>query len=212
MSGIDERFATEPWPSLDSMAIAVAAEFGSPDPRAVGRALDRLGASLRWAQGLAPGEQVRACVGMLIHCEQLVPSREMTPETLMIDRVVAGEPGHPVMLALIESEAARRAGIPLAPIECGGRYMLGHKGTDPPCVADPCPVRAPMPEDLPPGCWQCAHQVAFTLLTLISESYSLRGDIAQAIHASELRGRLPVCAALSGRVSREVKGLRARLN
>src|SRR5688572_9317000 len=109
MSGLDARFATEPWPTLDSMAIAVAAEFGSPDPRAVGRALDRLGASLRWAQGLAPVEQVRACVGMLIHCEQLVPSRQITPQTLMIDRVLAGEPGHPVMLAVIESEAARRA-------------------------------------------------------------------------------------------------------
>ena len=212
MTAFDGTFAAQPWPALDAMAVAVAAEFGEPDPYAVATALDRLGHSLFWARGLSAEEQARACVGMLIHSEGLEPAREITPEAFMIDRVLAGGPGHPVILAVIESEAARRAGIPLAPIAFGTRYMLGHRQTDPPCVVDPCPLRAAMPDDLPPGCWQCAHQVAFTLLTMISDAYSLRGDLERAIHAAELRGRLPVCAALSGRVARDVKSLRARLN
>jgi hypothetical protein len=59
---------------------------------------------------------------------------------------------------------------------------------------------------------RCGHQVAFATLAQIVERATRGGDLAVALHATELRLRLPLAAPLRARVEAEKAGLQASLN
>lgn len=197
-------------PPLDTLLLAAAAEFRPVEVRRTRAALDRLAARLhaRANPEADPIAHANAVVDLLVS-ERLRTARRASPENAMLDRVAVRGEGHPALLSVLCVEAGRRAGLPLAPIGTPDRVLVGVNRGDRPLIVDPgegrgCP---------PPGiAWQCAHEVAFVVLSELARLSAMCGRLGDAIRGAELRGRLPVADALRRRIEFEAGALRAQLN
>jgi regulator of sirC expression with transglutaminase-like and TPR domain len=132
----------------------------------------------------------------------------------MLDLVLERRTGLPILLSVVYVEAARRAGIALAGVGLPGHFVVGHFGAEPPILLDPFSRgRISTGEARVAGVrpWG-AHEIALRMLNNLIGSYAVRGDLAHAIHASELRLALPVDDTVRAALRAEVKALRARLN
>jgi Transglutaminase-like superfamily len=169
--------------------------------------LDRLAAHADGIAKLEPMQRAQALVDLLAKRERFACDRERDPSSLLLDRVVEGRRGHPLALAVVYAAVARRAGVELNPIE--SVCMLGNPSADPPLAIDPAPRSRPPPR---PARWLCPHIVALMLINAIGTRYLMRGDLARAIRAAELRLRLPLAGDARDRHAKDLASLRALLN
>jgi regulator of sirC expression with transglutaminase-like and TPR domain len=213
------ELAAAPDPSLDRLALALAAEFRAVDERAALAQLDVLGAELRDAAAAAPAgpeAQTGVCAAVLgsDHGFRGDEERYDHPDNSMLDVVLARRRGLPILLSVVYVEVARRAGIPLAGVGLAGHFVVGHFGADPPLLIDPFAGGRPVEERAPVGAvrpWT-ATEIALRMLNNLVASYRRRGDLAAAIRAADLRLALPSEPPLRDAVQAEARALRARLN
>jgi hypothetical protein len=101
--------AAAPDPPLDELLLALAAEFHDVDTaRALGR-LDRLAARV---DPLALGARAElAALVDVLDCFSEMPADGRDPSELMLDQVLEHRRGASLMLGVVRSEVARRAGI-----------------------------------------------------------------------------------------------------
>jgi regulator of sirC expression with transglutaminase-like and TPR domain len=203
-------------PSLDQLALALAAEFREVDADAALAELDRLGAELAPAAGSGCVAQVEAVRELLGGRHGFAGDREEYdhPDNSMLDLVLERRRGLPIGLSVVYVEVSRRAGIALAGVGLPGHYVVGHFGQDPPLLLDPfnrgAPVEAAASEvDL--RAWR-PHETALRMLNNLVGSYQRRADLARAIRAAEMRLELPVGAGERDVLAAELLSLRARLN
>lgn len=136
------------------------------------------------------------------------------PEGFLLDTVIAARRGHPVVLAVVVQEVARRAGIPLAVLGSGDLCVVGDVRGDPAVLVDVTgrsawPQPSSPPQLLRP---RCAHEIALVVVSRLVAAYRLRGDLERAIRAAELRLELPFGEPLRQHLGRERDHLRANLN
>ena len=165
---------------------------------------------------LSPVEQCTACSLLLGSTAGLRPARDFEPAAFMVDRVLDRREGPPLALALVYSEVARKAGIPLWPASDGARFLVGYVGVALPLVLDPCAAGRrlavdELPDDLR---WLCPHEVGFELLDRMRDAFELRGDVAAALRAVDaaLAVTLPTAGPLRERLERDRARVLARLN
>ena len=197
-------------PGLADLVLAVGAEFREVDRAGALHALERLAATLAGAGAARPVHQCEALSALLADAFEL---GEDGPESLMLDHVLERGAGHPALLAVVWSEVAQRAGVPVAPVGGPGLLLVAHLEADPPLVLDPArggvrvdPGRAPVRLRR-----RCSHEVAFTVLDELMDLYALDDDMRRATRAAELRLALPVGGRALDWVRREAEALRARL-
>jgi Transglutaminase-like superfamily len=206
-----------PTPGLDDLAFSLSREFGSTDLRPACDTLEELACELMTAAFLSPVEQCAACTLLLGSTAMLRPARDFEPAAFMVDRVLERREGHPLALALVYSEVARKAGIPLWPASDGDRFLVAYTGAEAlPLVLDPCTSGRrlgldELPDELR---WLCPHEVGFDLVDLLREAFELRGDVAAALRAVELAlaVTLPTAEPLRERLERDRARVLARLN
>jgi hypothetical protein len=206
-----------PTPGLDDLAFSLSREFGTADLRPACDALEELACELMAAAFLSPVEQCTACSLLLGSTAGLRPARDFEPGAFMVDRVLDRREGHPLALALVYSEVARKAGIPLWPASDGDRFLVAYTGAEAfPLVLDPCASGRrlgldELPDELR---WLCPHEVGFDLVDLLREAFELRGDLAAALRAVELAlaVTLPTAEPLRERLERDRARVLARLN
>jgi hypothetical protein len=206
-----------PTPGLDDLAFSLSREFGSADLRPACDTLEGLACELMTAAFLSPVEQCTACSLLLGSTGALRPARDFEPGAFMVDRVLDRREGHALTLALVYSEVARKAGIPLWPASDGERFLVAYTGAEAlPLVLDPCATGRrlgldELPDELR---WLCPHEVGFDLVDLLREAFELRGDVAAALRAVELAlaVTLPTAEPLRERLERDRARLLARLN
>jgi Transglutaminase-like superfamily len=206
-----------PTPGLDDLAFSLSREFGSTDLRPACDALEELACELMAAAFLSPVEQCAACSLLLGSNAALTPARDFEPAAFMVDRVLERREGHPLALALVYSEVARKAGIPLWPASDGERFLVAYTGAEAlPLVLDPSASGRrlgldELPDELR---WLCPHEVGFDLVDLLREAFELRGDVASALRAVELAlaVTLPTAEPLRERLERDRARVLARLN
>lgn len=214
------ELAAAPDPPLDALALALAAEFRDVDATEAVAELDDLGAQLTDAAARTPkgplGE-AQACAGLLGATHGFAGDAEHYdhPDNSMLDLVLAGRRGLPILLSVVYVEVARRATIPLAGVGLPGHFVVGHFGVAPPLLLDPfagggiVEDHVGPPELLRP--WS-AHEIALRMLNNLVSAYERRADLGAAIHAAELRLGLPVQPPLRADLEIELRALRARLN
>ena len=162
-----------------------------------------------------PPEQCALSALLLAGARRLRLASSFEPEGLLVDRVLERREGHPLALALVYSEAARKAGIPLLPAGDGERFLVAHADADEePLVLDPAAggrrLSAPeIPEALK---WLCPHEVGFQLLDRLREAFELSGDLESAGRAVEIGLALPVAGDPRRRLELDRVRLLARLN
>jgi hypothetical protein len=95
------------------LALALTAEFAPLRGERAQLALDELAVWLLSARHDTPCDQLRAVADLVqAHLEALVLDAAI--DDLLLDRVVIGGAGHPLLLAVACAEAGRRAALPLA--------------------------------------------------------------------------------------------------
>ncbi len=102
--------ARSPEPALDDLLLAMAAEFRPVDRRLAHDRLDDLSRCLFGLDRLDPAGQAGCVAHALRHELALRPGDPRDPEGMFLDRVLERRAGHPLVLAAIAVELARRAG------------------------------------------------------------------------------------------------------
>src|ERR1700754_3954536 len=93
-----------------SLASALSAEFGPVWAERADDALDELAARLPGPRGAPPEDQLRATAAIVgARLGALTPDSAI--QHLLLDRVVVGRAGHPLLVAVASVEAGRRAGL-----------------------------------------------------------------------------------------------------
>ena len=195
-----------------NLALALAAEFVPVRPARSDRALDDLAAWLAGARDGDPVGQLHALARLAgAHLEAVVLSTAI--DDLLFNRVAPDGAGHPLLLAVASSEAARRAGLPVGILAGADGAFVAHRELAEPLLVDPargalCDARTLRS----PVSWQCCHQVAARILNRIGERAERLGHLCWALRAAELRLALPFEAPTRERLEADLRRLRARLN
>jgi regulator of sirC expression with transglutaminase-like and TPR domain len=213
------ELARRPDAGMDELALAMAAEFRAVDAEAALAELDALGGELRGLVSRGDGSmewEIAACVELLGGRHGFAGDRERydDPQNSMIDVVLSRRRGLPIVLSVVYTEVARRAGVPLAGVGLPGHYVVGHFGAEPPVLIDPFaggePVEVRHPDPLVRA-WT-PHETAMRMLNNLVGSFQRRGDIGAAIRAAELRMALPAEKRLAESLRADLRAMQARLN
>lgn len=213
------ELADDPDPGMDLLALALAAEFRVVDSQAAIAQLDVLGEDL--ARVVSPTEGPPEA--LLAACGQEIGQRQGfsgdrerydDPDNSMLDIVLRRRRGLPILLSIVYTEVARRAGIALAGVGLSGHFVVGLLGSDSPALIDPFNgggrIDAPVSE-VPVRPWH-PHEIAWRMLNNLVASYQRRGDLTAAIRAAEMRLLLPPAQSQRDVMSTELRALQARLN
>ena len=194
------------------LALSLAAEFAPVRPARAEGALEELAAWLVGARHDDPADQLEALADLAgAHLEAVVLTSAI--DDLLLDRVVAGGAGHPLLLAIACAEAARRAGLPMGIVAGADGAFVAHRELPEPVLVDPARGGLRDARTLQaPVSWQCCHQVAARILNRIGERAERVGQVCWALRAAELRLALPFEAPTRERLEADLRRVRARLN
>ena len=195
-----------------NLALALAAEFVPVRPARSDRALDELAVSLVGARDGDPVGQLHALAQLAgAHLEAVVLSTAI--DDLLFNRVAPDGAGHPLLLAVACSEAARRAGLPVGIVAGADGAFVAHRELAEPLLVDAARGALRDARTLrSPVSWQCCHQVAARILNRIGERAERVGHLCWALRAAELRLALPFEAPTRERLEADLRRIRARLN
>jgi hypothetical protein len=195
-----------------SLALSLTAEFAPLRAERAELALDELAAWLGGARHDGPEGQLHAAADMLgAHLEAL--ALDCAIDDLLLDRVVIGGAGHPLLLAVASVEAGRRAGLALGVVAGVDGAFVAHQRLAEPLLVDAATGRVLDARSLPaPVAWQCSHQVVARILNRIGERAERLGHVAWALRAAELRLALPFEGSTRERLEADLRRVRARLN
>jgi hypothetical protein len=180
------RVARQPRPGLDELLLALAAQFRPVDAR---YALERLDDYSRRLFGLG-AQHADAQAGCVLHAVRhelgMRPTDLADPESLLLDRVLERRRGHPLLLAAVAVELARRAGVPATVCSSPARWFAVFAepaGSHLALVDLGGGVAAPDRRVLQR---HCAHEVAIGVLEGLRQSYDACVRPSEAARAAEL--------------------------
>jgi regulator of sirC expression with transglutaminase-like and TPR domain len=201
-------------PTLDRLALAIAAEFRDVDVKRALSRLDELADEL--VVGASPVEQGDAIAALIGGRYGFVGDEESYdhPDNSMLDLVLERGIGLPILLSVVYEEVARRRGIPLHGVGLPGHFVVAHFGADPPLVFDPFArgerIELEAPAELIRA-WR-PQETARRILNNLVASFAKHGNLMGAIRAAELRLELPLELETYTELEADLRSYRARLN
>ncbi len=151
----------------DQAQAALAASFSVTAMAAPGALLDEASLPLFGAGELDVAEQAHALADQLTNGLCLSPDRSHH-RALLIDHALTHRSAHPLQIAVIGHELARRAGIPSFVGVCEDEPWIVVRGEDRMALVGPAEIAGrPNAQTVRP---RCAHQVARAVLTEIQAS------------------------------------------
>lgn len=205
-----------PSASHGDVALALAGEFAVLDLEAVDAAVDLLAERIGCLTGLAPDAQLLSvCEGLHGALEVAAPRHLLQYDDLWHHEVALGGAGHPLAVAVVAVEAARRAGAQLGVVASGRSVYVGHPGLRGPLLADPGRgFRIVDGHRLGDGGlgWRCPHTTAGLLLGEVLDRARDTGMLPIALRAAELFCLLPVDRTERSRLRVQLARVRASLN
>jgi hypothetical protein len=195
-----------------SLALSLTAEFAPVRAERAELALEELAAWLVGARHHGPEGQLHSAAELVAaHLEAL--ALDSAIDDLLLDRVVIGRAGHPLLLAVASVEAGRRAGLALGIVAGVDGAFVAHQRLAEPLVVDPVRGRVVDVRSFSaPVTWQCSHQVVARILNRIGERAERLGHVAWALRSAELRLALPFEGRTRERLEADLRRVRARLN
>jgi hypothetical protein len=170
--------------------MSLAWELGELDGDRTERGLLALGAAILAEVESDPAAQLRALGEAVTSCA-LAARQDGGPGELLIDHALERGHAHPVLVAIILHEVARRAGLPVGIVAGEHGHYLAHQRLTEARVLDPATGHLTDADALGTMHWQCGHQLAATLLDLLQPRYERDGDLTHELQVSRLRVTLP---------------------
>lgn len=181
--------ALRPEPPLDELLLTLAAEFRPVDTQLALERLDDFSRSLFGLSDLDCAGQA-GCVSHTVRHELgLRCADPRDPEAMHLDRVLERRSGHPLVLAVVAVELARRAGVTAHVCSAPTRLFAGF-GPPTMRLVETTPAAGPPPaaESIVP---HCPHAVAFGILGGLFDSLARSpGRTDEALHARVLQRAL----------------------
>jgi hypothetical protein len=197
-------------PARPLLQVASAFSRGAIDADAVEDDLCALASCALAGRCAAPADQLTTLATTM---EPFALSHELVGlDDLLLHRVLACWTGTPALLCVVAAEAGSRAGLDVAIAGDGTRHVLVHRSRGDLAWDPAAGVRALGREEQAQMRPRCGHQIAFAVLASIVERATRGGDLSVALHATELRLRLPLTGPVRSRVEAERAGLLASLN
>jgi Transglutaminase-like superfamily len=178
-----ERTLQAPDLAADDALIALAERFAGCERAAVLERLDDVARGLFGAAAEAPREQAERLAGALTDELGLRPVTH-EHEALLIDRALATRRAHPLVIAAVGHELARRAGFTARICRARSDWWVALPG-DEVLTAIGCSAGTPSPHG--PLRTLCPHQLAYSLLAHLGH----HGPPAWHAPAQRLLRRLP---------------------
>jgi hypothetical protein len=168
----------------DQAQAALAASFSTTAISSPGALLDEASLPLFGAGRLDICEQAQELADLLTNRLCLSPERR-DHRALLIDHALTHRSAHPLQIAVIGHELARRAGISSFVGVCGGEPWIVVRGEQGMALVGPASRRDPTtPAEV--RC-RCPHQIAREVLREIRDT----GPAERALRAERLLGGLP---------------------
>jgi hypothetical protein len=162
--GVASRLLARPGLEHDEAQAALAATFSATAIDSPQALLDEGSLPLFGAGGAGVHEQAHALADVLTNGLCLIPERR-DHRALLIDHALTRRRAHPLQIAVIGHELARRAGIPSSVGECEGEPWTVVRGEGALALVGPATICGrPAAATVRP---RCAHQTAAAVLRQI---------------------------------------------
>jgi hypothetical protein len=195
------------------LALSLAAAFHEVEAGEVEAAIERLASRLRPPPTHEPLDELRALAVLLSDPAMPVPVVGSDICCLMLDDALDQGAAHPLIRAVIAIEVGRRHGMAVGLVSNGDEHCVGHERLDGPLL-----LRADSGEIVDAHLlsetlqWQCSHEACGMLIDELEQRWLLWMRIDDALHAADLRLRLPLDEEAAQAARLRLARVRSRLN
>jgi hypothetical protein len=202
--------ATTGCPPHAELALSLALTFEDLDVAELDGRLDALAELLPAPASAHPLDELKMLAGL---GRPPGSPDDVDTDALLLHTALDCKAPHPLMLAILGAELARRRGLAIGIVSNGSDHCLAHTELAAPLLL---PVESGQLVDahtLPaPLTWRCAHETAGLLLDELEPRWLAQGRIDLALQVAELRMCLPFDESGQRIAERKLQVVRARLN
>jgi hypothetical protein len=202
--------ATTGCPPHAELSLSLAWTFADVDAAALDAELDALARLLPAPASAHPLDELKTLADV---CRRAGDPSPVDTDCLLLHSALATKDPHPLAVAIVAAELARRRGLGIGIVSNGEDHCLAHTELPAPLLLHVASAAVLDANTLPPPLtWRCAHETAGLLLDELERRWLGRGRIDQALQAAELRMCLPFDENGVRAAERKLAAVKARLN
>jgi len=203
--------ATSGCPPHAELALSLAWTFDDVDATALDAELQAIARLLPAPASAHPLAELKTLAGLAGRCTG--PPSDIDTEGVLLHTALASKSPHPLAIAIVGAELARRRGLAVGIVSNGSDHCLAHTELTAPLLLHVETGEIVDATELPATLtWRCAHETAGLLLDELEPRWLAQGRIDHALQAAELRLCLPFDDNGKRIADRKLKSVRARLN
>lgn len=202
--------ATTGCPPHAELALSLAWTFEEVDAAALDGELDRLAELLPTPASPHPLDELKSLAGF---CGRAGTPGPIDTGCLLLHTALATADPHPLAVAIVAAELARRRGLEIGIVSNGEDHCLAHTELPAPLLLQVTGATVVDCHALaPPLTWRCAHETAGLLLDELERRWLAQGRLDHALRAAQLRMCLPFDENGVRVAERKLAAVKARLN
>jgi hypothetical protein len=204
--------ATAGCPPHAELALSLAYAFDDDvDAAALDAQLDALAAMLPAPASEHPLVELKTLAPLARRCA--APPGDLDTDSLLLHTALGTDAPHPLAVAIVGAELARRRAMSIGIVSNGSDHCLGHTELPAPLLLIVETGEVVDAHALPPTLtWRCAHETAGLLLDELEPRWLAQGRLDRALQAAELRLCLPFDDDGKRVAQRKLRRVKARLN
>ncbi len=202
--------ATTGCPPHAELALSLAWTFEDVEAAVLDAELDALSERLPEPASAHPLDELKTLAGF---CRRAGEPSPVDTGCLMLHTALAARDPHPLAIAIVAAELARRRGLAIGIVSNGADHCLAHTELPAPLLLHAETAAVLDARTLPPPLtWRCAHETAGLLLDELERRWLAKGLYGQALQAAELRMCLPFDENGVRAAERKLAAVKAHLN
>jgi hypothetical protein len=197
-------------PPHAELAVSLAWSFEEVDAAALDAELDALAERLPEPATPHPLDELKTLARF---CGRAGDPSPVDTGCLMLHTALAARDPHPLVVAIVAAELARRRDLAIGIVSNGEHHCLAHTELPAPLLLDVASAAVLDAHTLPPPLtWRCAHETAGLMLDELERRWLAKGRVDHALQAAQLRMCLPFDEDGVRAAEGKLAAVKARLN